>query len=176
MVQLLNEAEIAVAVETQGTKIPRWLTSVQMVVVSPKGPGMGEKFSHDVLARFLQPFQDLYHAEKPIPLAFKFVIFSQQDIEFGIDVINWVAREVPGVINPAFLFMSLGNPYPPQLDPETLQYSQVINDDSSNDDLRLALLDSYRQLMEDVVMDKRITHVRFLPQLHVLAYGNKAGV
>ena len=42
LISLLAGAEMAVAVETQGTLAPTWLKRCQMIVVSPKSPGLGE--------------------------------------------------------------------------------------------------------------------------------------
>lgn len=164
LISLLQGAELAIVVETQGTLNPSWLDRVHMVVVSPKSPGMKEP--HGFEGEKLLAIVD--RCKGKIPLALKIVIFSQQDIEFGIEVINYVGGKRPGAIHPGFLFFSLGNPEPPKLEGTNL-VSEI--DATSHRD---HLLDSYKALIEDIVNDPRITHVRFLPQLHVLAFSNEA--
>src|SRR5690348_2434175 len=113
LVQLLRGAKFAVAVETQGTFSPEWLTKCGMVVISPKSPGMGEKFEPEKFRNILQ----LCWANQ-VPCAVKVVVFSAQDLEFAVQV----AEEVEGCRPPHYMrelmFLSLGNPYPPVLTQE----------------------------------------------------------
>lgn len=172
LIMLLHGAELGVAVETQGTLSPAWLQMCQMVVVSPKGPGMGEKFEPQKLKTFLKAFQSRHIEGRPAPaVALKVVLFAQQDIEFMLEVIEFVAQETPGIIHPGLLFASVGNPYPPTLDAEQHLQDPMM----SGREHKLDLLKAFRALCEDICSDPRITHVKVLPQLHVLAWGNEAG-
>lgn len=163
LISFLHGMELGIAVETQGTLNPTWLRRVQMLVISPKSPGMGEKFEPDKLSAML-----LQAREHQVPTALKVVVFSQQDIDFAVDVINHAEATVPGAVHPGLLFLSLGNPLPPVLGVDNKLLTPV--DGKSHVDV---LLDSYRILVEDFVKDGRLTHVKFLPQLHVLLYSNE---
>lgn len=177
LVSLCNGAGLACAVETQGTLWQPWLASCQMVVLSPKAPGMGEKFEEGKLIAILQKIKE---SGKVVPVALKIVVFSMQDIEFALSVERIVSAErtVAGIISPGLLFLSLGNPYPPKLN-EALDMVDDFPISRSCDlpgrpfDHVTALLREYRILMEDFVQDPRIQHWRFLPQLHVLTYSNE---
>lgn len=155
----LQQAGYYTAVETQGTLAPDWLQSSNMVVISPKSPGMGEKFELDKFKAFVERlrFRTM--------MALKVVVFSQQDIEFALGV-GAVATDELEAIPQGMRFMSLGNPTPPTLD-ENMQ-----GHDTSD---IVALMREYRLLLEDFVIDYRIHDWKFLPQIHVLAYGNEQG-
>lgn len=175
LINYLHGSRFAIAVETQGTLWQEWLLKCQMVVISPKSPGMGEKFDPD---KFMNMVIRLW--EKQIPVAIKVVVFSQQDIDFAYEV--WNLMEESGkcpVGQNGLLFLSLGNPYPPVLaednhliDNPTLTGHDPYDEEVGKDH-RLRLLDCYRVLMEDFLKDPRMPFFRFLPQLHVLTYSNE---
>lgn len=171
---ILLANDIGIAVETQGTLAPDWLAMCQMIVVSPKSPGMGEKFEHKKFTDFLHKLNQAWEVRQikhKVPagaIALKVVIFSQQDIDFAVEV---GALAYSKQVHPGLLFLSLGNDSPPKLDGE---YELVINPNTTLEQHKLNLLESYRILIDDVVNDPRCTHFKFLPQLHVLAYGNEA--
>lgn len=161
LVALLHQAGKSISVETQGTLSPAWLTQVDVIVVSPKSPGMGENFDWEIFRAFL-----LKNAE--VTTALKVVIFSMQDIEFGLSLQR--AMEEDAISQGAYYF-SLGNPYFPVLD-ENLE---LRNPDGMPTDLTATLLQEARILLEDILIDPRVTTWRFLPQLHVLLWHNEAG-
>lgn len=163
LVTRLHGAGKGVAVETQGTLWQEWLTKVDCLVLSPKSPGMGEKFEPKKFIDILQ-----HMSLTDVPAALKVVIFSMQDIEFALDVAELAAVEGYG-FQDGLKYFSLGNPFPPTLD---AALDLQMEDEQS---LLDSLMYNYRLLIEDVTGDPRITDWRFLPQLHVLAYGNEAG-
>ena len=163
LIFLLHSKLKYVAVETQGTLAPKWLNDCDLVVISPKGPGMGEKFDEKVFEAFLS------HIEPPTLTALKVVLFSQMDIEFALYV-GQIASASTGVVHYGMRFFSLGNPYPPVLN-DQMELTDVVPIGG----LIPTLLNEYKQLLEDVVNDRRITDWRFIPQLHVLAWGNEIG-
>lgn len=176
LIHLLQTAGLAIALETQGTLAPEWLWRCQMIVISPKSPGMGEKFEEDKFTKFLhKTMASPKGAPKPAT-AIKIVIFSVQDIEFALHVEQVARLKVAGCITPGLTFLSLGNEAPPKLNGEQgLTTSVDANGEAlSQSDHVIQLLDSYRILVEEVCNDARIHHWRFLPQLHVLLYGNEA--
>lgn len=161
---MIHEVNGYTCIETQGTLAPDWLLQSNMVVTSPKSPGMGERFEEQKYGAFLDKLKGR------VPVALKVVVFSQQDFDFGLYVGNFAYQK--GVIYHGIRFFSLGNPFPPKLDPEALEMSENINPD----ELLRQLMRNYRILIEDMTNDPRIGDWKFLPQLHVLAYGNKAEV
>jgi len=175
LISYVHGAGFGIAVETQGTILPDWLIRCQQVTISPKSPGMGEKFEPD---KYVAMITRLYDAGTPF--ATKVVVFSALDIEFAVEVWNIMNTVVPINLEP-FMMLSLGNPYPPIITQEgVLRENPSLTgesklDDHSDRDHRLILLDNYRQLLEEYVQDPRIHHMRFLPQLHVLAWGNETG-
>lgn len=169
-VATIKAAGKKICVETQGTKCPKWLDFVDLITVSPKGPGMGEKFNFQELMHFV-----CQYAHK---LCIKFVTFSAQDLEFVAGVIEELekvsdddadlAYGIGDIIDNRF-YISLGNPTPPTLD------SSLALNDVSPDNHVLDLLKSYDILAQQIMQDKRLLHAKFLPQLHVLVWGNQKG-
>lgn len=158
LVHLLHQAGLNVSVETQGTLAPEWLRQTDLIVVSPKAPGMGEKFEPDKLAAFVSVVWGCY-----VPIALKVVVFSAQDIEWALHMQS-IAKVPAGM-----LYMSLGNDRPPPLNPDnTLDTTQ------NHADHVMHLLSCYRMTIEELLTDPRITDWKFLPQLHVLVWGNEA--
>lgn len=157
--QMLHFAGYNVAVETQGTLAPDWLRNSDVVVVSPKSPGMGEKCDFEQLEAFAKVVRG------PV-LALKVVVFAQIDIDFALSV----AGVLEGYVSEGLRFMSLGNPYPPILSPD----NDLIDGPNTPSDLPWALLEEYRVLIEDFVNDPRISDWKFLPQLHVLTWANES--
>jgi 7-carboxy-7-deazaguanine synthase len=161
--QKLQDAGYYTSVETQGTLCPDWLQRTNMVVTSPKSPGMGEKFDAEVFTRFLQKL------EGRALTALKIVIFSQQDIEFALQV-GKLATETLQVVPRGMRFFSLGNPYPPVLN-EALD---LVDREDLPYHFKEELLRCYKSLIEEIVVDRRIDDWKFLPQIHVLVYGNES--
>jgi 7-carboxy-7-deazaguanine synthase len=158
-------------VETQGTLWQDWVAKCTMVTVSPKSMGMGEKFEAEKFRKFLAKIGPSR------PVCIKVVVFSAQDFEFALHV-KGVAEGVSGPGHPLFAYyLSLGNPYPPILDDDL----NLIDSPSiaalnqySGMGLPNKLLKQYRELSEEVLQDPRLKDFRFLPQLHVLVYGNES--
>jgi 7-carboxy-7-deazaguanine synthase len=169
---LLNGAGINIAVETQGTIWQPWLNQCQMVVISPKGRGMGEKFEREKFLNVVRRVRD----GKKAAVAIKIVVFAQQDIEFALEIQDLVIEEAPGAVHPGLMFISLGNPWPPVLGEDLKLHDNFPTDEEYGMpfDHRRELLREYRILMEDIVADPRILFWKFLPQLHVLTYSNES--
>jgi 7-carboxy-7-deazaguanine synthase len=175
LIKLLHAAELGVAVETQATIYQPWIAACQMVVISPKTPGMGERFEPKKFTAFLQKlqedwkFREVKYGIPPGALALKIVIFSNQDLEYAIEIGN-LAFQVSNLMHPGLLFLSLGNSKPPELDDENILVANKV----AWKDHVAELLADYRILVEEMCQDPRISHFRFLPQIHVLVWGNEA--
>lgn len=177
LVAILVNSGWFINVETQGTLWQDWLLACTLVTISPKSPGMGEKFEEDKFRNFCQRISGYR------PVCIKVVVFSEQDLEFALFV-NQVAKDhLPAPLTSFYL--SLGNPYPPVLDEEmNLKDNPVLYGEGRLEKrgpsevgpwLFRQLLSSYQRLSEEVLQDPRLKDFRFLPQLHVLVYGNETG-
>lgn len=153
LVRLLKQDGWTICVETQGTLYHSWLEQCDYVTVSPKGPGMGEKFEEDRLDYFHEMLSD-----QQAYLSFKVVIMDQRDIEFA----KHVASRYPDVD----LYLSLGNPYPPPpaIADEGREHSRTLSQE---------LLARMAIVWEQVKLEPILARARFLPQLHVLLWDNE---
>jgi len=165
---LLNH-NFYLACETQGTIFRPWLRLIHDVTISPKSPGMGERFEPHVFKNFLDKCCEVGARER---INIKVVAFSQTDLEFAAMI-----REEFAIHYNIPMFISLGNPDIPTLTDEsrTLQDPTLHNSPLTKSALRLKLLDEYAILAEEITSDPRLQGIKFLPQLHVLAWGNERG-
>lgn len=172
LVQNLRGDGWLINVETQGTLYPAWLQGVHLVTTSPKSMGMGEKFEQTTFMRFLEKHKSA------TPVCVKVVVFSAQDLEFALQVQQATEHVYTETLPYAYpsaqhggvaYYLSLGNPFPPVLNEEN-----ELLDQQPIGGLIPALLRDYRNLSEEVLLDPRLKSWRFLPQLHVLTYGNEA--
>lgn len=158
LVECLTDEGWVIYVETQGTMYPEWLQEVEHVVVSPKGPGMGETLNYKVLEEFMENARYSRHET-----SVKVVVFDQRDLDFAADIFrrygeSWYSN----------CYLSLGNAMPPDTEgksnPEVdeMQHMQL-------------LLDSYRVLFEDIQTHEILSQAKFLPQWHVFVWGNGQG-
>jgi 7-carboxy-7-deazaguanine synthase len=188
-------------VETQGTKHPNWLDLVDHVVVSPKSPGMGEVFEPEVFKAFMQYVWGTFQGVNGPRVTIKIVIFSNQDIEFAAGVAGFIKAHFPTFPLDTDFYLSLGNDAPPvfaiehamfnpdtgeeavpvvvQLDPPSPEkgdkFDQGILLEEDKKSLVGNLLNRYNILSEEIMKDHRLSFARFLPQLHVLIWGNETG-
>ena len=164
LTHLLHRHDFKIAVETQGSYWNYWLTKADVVTVSPKGPGMGERCELDTLDGFMGML-----AGYP-GVNMKVVIFDQRDIEFASMLYErYIIQDINTkpwkyYFHPDHFYLSLGNPYPP---PKKLpEYV----------DLRNELIERYKVLLDDVQHHPLLSRTKFLPQMHVWLYGNARGV
>lgn len=156
LVAKLNAQGFLIAVETQGTMCPPWLMGVDVVTISPKGPGMGERLELDRLVAFVE-------ALTPVgpDLVIKVVVFDERDLE----VARLVYERLSPTIRSDRFFLSLGNPYPPGQEPKGMTESY------HNEQLLMA----YRSIFDDIKTDPILSKFRFLPQWHTFVWGNAKG-
>jgi 7-carboxy-7-deazaguanine synthase len=178
VVTALHEAGYKVAVETQGSIWRTWLAEVDMLTVCPKGPGMGEAFNRQQFEAFLDEIMHAYRRMiGALSICIKAVVFDQRDFEFVADLDKLLSQR--GYNFPE-RYISLGNDIPPQLNLETFQLEPSEKENALEDEEALSLSDyllgNMTVLLEDYFKDPRLANWKFLPQLHVLLYGNKTGV
>ena len=144
-----------IAVETQGSMNPEWLADCDVVTISPKGPGMGEKFEQDA---FEDAMFDLWVRSKHPGLNIKVVLFSDEDIEFAVRI----AALLSDFNFPADrIYLSQGNPFPPGKEPQSH---------------RDTLIREYVAMFHKIKKNFVLSRCKFLPQLHVWIYSNAKGV
>jgi 7-carboxy-7-deazaguanine synthase len=174
LVEALQTRGIKINVETQGTICPPWLPKVDLVTISPKSPGMGEKFEED-------KFRDMLRkCMLQTQIAVKIVVFNTVDLEFAHLVFSIVEEEELAYnteMNDNVQlgrFLSLGNWMPPQhanLEKVSISFGRG-DRQGVDDEIRRRLLYQFRSLCEDILQDNRFRKVTFLPQLHVLTWAN----
>lgn len=164
----LYERGYKIVVETQGTKIQEWMTYCH-ISISPKTPGMGEKFNDAIFKKFMT---ELTQHIQPLSWSVKLVVFDALDLEIAISIFKSLEHWQYDTKNK--LFLSLGNPFPPEYE---IIENTVIEKQPKNipDDLNKYLMQRYTTIAQQVMQDHRLANVKFLPQLHVLAYGNNQG-
>jgi 7-carboxy-7-deazaguanine synthase len=160
LVGTLKRLHFRIAVETQGTFSPSWLSQCDVVTVSPKGPGMKEQFYVDAFDGFMQYVM----SANPSIVNIKVVVFDQRDLEFAKMV--WERYGHTGVP----FYLSLGNPYPPDY-----PHRQAMHFPATHNAHMGVLIDEYKSLFEDIKQDPILSTMRFLPQWHVFVWGNAKG-
>lgn len=157
LVSSLKAEGFKIAVETQGTFAPEWLSQCDIITCSPKGPGMGEKTDLVVLDEFLNQAYQRFAFGSNI----KVVVFDQRDLEFAKGLHERYTR-----YNFPF-YLSLGNPYPPGSTDESFL--------RDHKDHMAILVARYKRLFEDIQQDSVLSQMRFLPQWHAFVWGNAKG-
>ena len=109
------------------------------------GPGAGASAAH---RRFFDPGH------------YRIVIFDQRDIEFAKHIATVLQETIP-------LFLSVGNPNPPK--PQLEGHEEIHGVDKMN------LLHRMKVLWEDIQKEPLLSNAIFLPQMHVLLWGNELG-
>jgi 7-carboxy-7-deazaguanine synthase len=163
LVLALNKNGFKINVETQGSMWQDWLDMCHMVTVSPKPPGMGEALNEGDLTYFLQKLGAR-------PMCIKMPVFFEADLEVVLRVQDIVDNVLGQYDHLAALYLSLGNPFPP-----TLNRDLDLVMSEPEEGIASYLLRQYRRMSEEILLDPRLKRWRFLPQLHVLVYGNEAG-
>lgn len=168
LVDQLQQADLGISVETQGTFAPGWLGKCDYITVSPKGPGMGEKFER-------QKFVNLIQALHEHPgLSVKVVIFHAVDLEFA----SAIAEMVPTLVDSDRFYLSHGNPFPPKLDGSN---EYLVPGKTPEDaptwyvDPLTDSIERYKATKDELKDYPALKFARFLPQLHHWIWGNEKG-
>ena|ERR1700757_4743309 len=165
LVGTLKKLNFRIAVETQGTFAPAWLSLCDVITVSPKGPGMKEPSSQskEAIAE-LDKFLQYVMSAIPEKVNFKIVVFDQRDLEYAKMI--WERYSRLGIP----FYLSLGNPYPPDYPHRQAMHFPVTHNAHMG-----VLVDEYKLLFEDIKTDPILSQMRFLPQWHVFVWSNAKG-
>lgn len=156
--------QISVAVETQGSIIPQWLSKCELVTFSPKPPSFENK---DVLNNIINFIKNVSSNETSCDaIDIKIPIINEEDSIFAkkylavVKMANSMLKQKQEKnLKHLRLYLSVGN--------TNINSSEPIRDD---------ILEAYEKLIDEVVHDKELDSVYVLPQLHTLVWGNKKGV
>jgi 7-carboxy-7-deazaguanine synthase len=165
IVRSLKKRGIGVSTETQGTFCPHWIRYCDYITVSPKGPGMGEKFEVDKFMKFHEELNG--HPGYSI----KVVVFDVRDLEFA----SMIAEMCPATINRDRFYLSHGNPYPPAISDEDKPTRTPANDGIENSMWLQASIDRFAKMADELRDYPSLRSVRFLPQIHHWIWGNAKG-
>ncbi len=139
------------ALETQGSTVQPWFAELDWMVLSPKPPSSGMATDWDA-------FEACLAAAKGRPrCVLKIVIFDDADYAYA----RTVAARHPALP----VYLQVGNPVP------STAVGGTAADEPDIDDL----LHRFRWLVGKATADRWFA-ATVLPQLHVLAWGNKRGV
>jgi len=84
IIPMLNvQADMRVAVETQGQYFPEWLEAADVITFSPKGPSSGNIVDVEDLYNWL-----VKHQRRPFSVCIKIVVFNAADYEYALHVYN----------------------------------------------------------------------------------------
>lgn len=150
LIEALHELGIEVALETQGSRWQNWFNSIDDLTISPKPPSSKMSTNWEILDDIITK---LKKNNRHRNTSLKVVIFNDEDLTYA-EKVHERYPEIP-------FFLQVGN--------DDLEESKVTN-------LASHLLDKYEWLIEKVVTSARLNHVRVLPQVHALVWGNKRGV
>jgi 7-carboxy-7-deazaguanine synthase len=139
------------ALETQGSVAQPWFAELDWLILSPKPPSSG-------MATDWGAFEACLRAAKGRPrCVLKIVVFNDADYTYA----QTAAARYPALP----VYLQVGNPAP------LTAAGGVLADEANIDDL----LHRFRWLAGKVTADRWFA-ATVLPQLHVLAWGNKRGV
>jgi 7-carboxy-7-deazaguanine synthase len=146
-----RELGLSFALETQGSISQPWFAELDWLILSPKPPSAGVATDWDALEACVT-------ASRGQPrCVLKIVVFDDADYDYA----QAVAARYPALP----VYLQVGNPAPLASTGDALPAPADIDD----------LLGRFRWLVRKVTADRWFA-ATVLPQLHVLAWGNKRGV
>jgi 7-carboxy-7-deazaguanine synthase len=171
-IEVLGDANIGVAIETQGSVWKDWIAACVFVTISPKGPGMIDDVDEGLLkmVAFLEQLREARGEKSLVGTSIKIPIFDRGDLEFASRVKEllygfWFWTPAEG----APMYLSVGNKYAPGA-PEGWRFL----DDGGITSLRNTLVMRYEEIERMIYKDfPELMDCALLPQMHVLQHGNK---
>ncbi|HEY7296783.1 MAG TPA: 7-carboxy-7-deazaguanine synthase QueE [Xanthobacteraceae bacterium] len=151
LIELGRRSGHGLLLETQGSVAQPWFAALDWLILSPKPPSAGTTADWDAFAACLKS------ARGRPRCALKIAVFDEDDYRF--------AREAAGRHPELPVYLQVGNPAPLSAGGGLLPEPADIED----------LLRRFRWLVDMVTADHWFT-ATVLPQLHVLAWGNRRGV
>lgn len=156
-----------VAVETQASIAREWFTLVDYLILSPKPPSSGNSTQWSKVVECLSA---AYTGSLYRKTSIKIVVFDDQDFEYATRIVE--QAEDSGWFKKVNFFLQVGNPFAV---PGTPLYEEQ-NGDATDHSTRVGRLLARQEWLSQKVIESGWAHVKVLPQLHVLMWGNKRGV
>ncbi|MFC4559050.1 7-carboxy-7-deazaguanine synthase QueE [Virgibacillus kekensis] len=150
LIDVLHDSGNEVALETQGSRWQDWFISIDDLTISPKPPSSGMITNWKSLDHIIGTLRESNRLKNT---SLKVVIFNDEDIKYA----EKVHERYPDIS----FFLQVGN--------DDLEENKATN-------LANHLLEKYEWLIDKVVASTKLNHVRVLPQVHALVWGNKRGV
>ncbi|WP_430785691.1 7-carboxy-7-deazaguanine synthase QueE [Virgibacillus flavescens] len=150
LVDGLHNLGMEVALETQGSRWQDWFVSIDDLTISPKPPSSKMDTNWEILDHITTKLKNNNRISNT---SLKVVIFNDEDLSYA----EKVHERYPHIS----FFLQVGN--------DDLEEGQPSN-------LASHLLTKYEWLIDKVVDSSKLNHVRVLPQVHALIWGNKRGV
>lgn len=149
VIDILHEQEITVDIETQGSILPKWITKLDLVVISPKAPSSKQPDVWETVYQWLLE-------NKNINVAIKIPVFNEEDFEFAQKYYKLI--ESPDNFKNLKLYINVGN-----------------TNTKEEGDISERVLHDYQKLI-DKICNSSMKKVYILPQIHTLVWGNRQGV
>lgn len=159
LVKPLQGAGFKVAVETQGSRWASWLAGVDRLVISPKPPSSGMATSPHLFA-FKGFMHHVANHGMLLESALKIVVADDADFQWARNLLS---------------MYPVGEKHLSVCTPQSGDWEVNYPMDRSGN-LILEVADRYAQLAEKVAEDPALADVKVLPQLHVIAWGDRRGV
>ncbi|MFW6028851.1 MAG: radical SAM protein [Halanaerobiales bacterium] len=152
LIGMLNEHGFEIHVETQGSIYKDYLTKVDKINISPKGPSAGDLITTwNMLKEFLQELED-------VPKDIKIVVFTEADYDYARSIYTKLKKELGMSFKDKNQFI--------------LQQGTDINSKAPRDQI----LRELGTFVETVTYyDDFEDDVRILPQLHTLIWNTERG-
>jgi 7-carboxy-7-deazaguanine synthase len=151
LIELGRSRGYGFAVETQGSVAAPWFAALDWLILSPKPPSSGMITDWDALDGCLGA------AGQGPRLALKIVVFDDADFAYAEDL----SRCYPALP----VYLQVGNPAP-----------LITADGGQSEDADIDDLGARLRWLIGRVTEERWFEATVLPQLHVLAWGNRRGV
>jgi 7-carboxy-7-deazaguanine synthase len=151
LISLAHQSGHSLAMETQGSLAQPWFAKLDWLILSPKPPSSGMETDWAALDGCVETAGPGTHC------ILKIVVFDEADYAYG----RGVASRYPDIK----IYVQVGNPAPLHAIKKVMPEAADIDD----------LMERFRWLAGRIVAD-RWFDATVLPQLHVLAWGNKRGV
>lgn len=149
VIDLLHKNNYTVDIETQGDLFPEWLSKIDLITFSPKGPSSLMPDVYEDLKDFLSSYDGVACVKIPI--------FGEDDFTYALKYYHLVTKLRTEGKN-VDLYLSVGN-----------------SDVTESGSIQERILSSYEVLI-DMVNKSEMERVFILPQIHTLVWGNRRGV
>lgn len=143
IIDILHQQGITVDIETQGSILPKWITKLDLVVISPKAPSSKQPDVWENIYQWLLK-------NKNINVAIKIPVFNEEDFEFAQKYYKLI--ESPDNFKNLKLYINVGN-----------------TNTKEEGDISSRVLKDYENLINRIC-NSSMKKVYILPQIHTLVW------